>query len=247
MRKILPYNNILKDYKGLLKDFIGQIYGAEQGNAISIFVTGSFARGEATEASDLDIWCIFDVVSTETLNRVGLASRNLPISYNDLEINAQCLSLSEFNSSHFSKFLAYPIIFAEGVLIHGNDIAARNVQCYEIKKTCNELLAEILMSIRHYIAVNEPAEKLTYAKIKAWVLKPLMFALRLERYSKAGHYPLTTTELFNSYSSPPMSVVYFMDSEKWSEDIQTKRDDVLHLLHEEVANLLAHLKNNQQG
>lgn len=238
MRKILPRNNISKDYNGLLNAFIGQICDVEQSNIISIFVTGSFARGEATEASDLDVWCIFDEVSTETLNHVGLVSRNLPISYNRLEISAQCLTLNEFNSSHFSKFLAYPIIYAEGVLLHGKDIAARSVQDCEIEKTYNEFLAEILLSIRHYIATNEPAEKLTFAKIKTWVLKPLMFALRLERYLATKHYPLTITELLNAYSSPPISVVYFTNSEKWSEDIQIQRDNVLRSLHEEVANLL---------
>jgi len=239
MRTILPINNISKDYNGLLNAFFVQLCEVEQDNIASIFVTGSFARGETTEGSDLDVWCIFDEVSTETLNRVGLASRNLPISYNDLEINAQCLTLDEFNSNHFSKFLAYPIIYAEGVLLHGKDIAARTVQECEIEKTCNEFLADILLSIRHYIAVNEPAEKLTYAKIKTWVLKPLMFALRLERYSTTGHYPLTITELLNAYSSPPISVIYFTNAEKWNEDIQVQRDWVLRSLHEEVVNMLA--------
>jgi len=238
MRIALPENNISKDYSSLINDFIAQICKVEKDNIVSIFLTGSFARGEATDGSDLDVWCIFNELNVETLNRVGLASRNLPVSYDKLEMNAQCLTYNEFNNKHFSKFLAYPIIFAEGVLLHGKDIASRAIQDGEIEKTYKEFLAEILLGIRHYIAVNEPAEKLTFAKIKAWVLKPLMFALRLERYSVTRSYPLTITELLKAYPTPPISAVYFANGEKWNEDIQSQRNNVLRSLHDEVANLL---------
>jgi len=238
MRTAIPENNVSKDYNSLINTFISQICKSEKDNLVSIFLTGSFARGEAANGSDLDIWCIFNELHDETLQRVGLASRKLPISYDELEINAQCLTLNEFNSQYFSKFLAYPIIFAEGVLLYGKDMAARAVQKAEIEKTYKEFLTEILLSIRHYIAVNEPAEKLTFAKIKAWVLKPLMFALRLERYAATTHYPLTMAELIAAYPTPPVSIVYFTNGGKWNEDVQSRRDHVLRTLHNEVASLL---------
>ena len=35
---------------------------------------------------------------------------------NQLEVNAQCLTIEESNSGCFAKFLAYPIIFLEAVI-----------------------------------------------------------------------------------------------------------------------------------
>jgi len=238
MKNITPNNNISKDYKGLLNSFIEQISEAEQNNIVSIFLTGSFARGEATENSDLDVWCVFKKLNPEILSKVGLITRSLPISYNQLEVNAQCLTAEEFNSGYFAKFLAYPIIFLESVLLFGEDIAAKEIQDGETEKVYKEFLAEILLSIRHYISVNEPVEKLTFQKIKTWVLKPLMFALRLERYSHTSKYPLTSTDLLNAYESPLMSIVYFTNREKWETDIYNNRDEVLRILHEEVEHII---------
>ncbi|MFA6731046.1 MAG: nucleotidyltransferase domain-containing protein [Eubacteriales bacterium] len=166
MRKEIPINSVSVDYEGLLNVFVKQITETEKDNIISIFLTGSFARGEATETSDLDIWCIFKELSAEALSKIGLAVQNLPIRYDQLEINSQCLTLNEFQSDSFSRFLSYPIIYFESVLLWGDDLAIRAVQDEQAERICKEFLAEILLSIRHYIAVNEPAEKLTFYKIK---------------------------------------------------------------------------------
>ena len=238
MKNHIPQNNVNWNYEGLLKSFIGQLREAEQDNIISIFLTGSFARGEAAAGSDLDLWCIFKSLNTDILNTIGKITRSLFVSYSHLEVNAQCLTLEEFNSGYFAKFLAYPIIYLEAVLLYGDDIVARALRDSEIEKAYKEFMAEVLLSIRHYIAVNEPAEKLTFQKIKTWVLKPLMFALRLERYLHTRQYPLTSKNLLQAYKIPPMSVLYFTNEEKWEADIYADRDSVLYALHDEVSNIL---------
>jgi predicted nucleotidyltransferase len=243
VKKDIPYNNISIDYKNLLDIFIKQLHKIENNNLISVFLTGSFARGEATENSDLDVWCIFDKLDTDTLIKIGHIARNLPVNYSQLEVNSQCLTLDEFNSGYFSKFLAYPIIFLEGILLFGNDIATKQLKNDDIEKIYKEFLAEVLLSIRHYISVNEPIEKLTHQKIKIWVLKPLMFALRLERYLNKKQYPLTINDLASSYDVPPISVLYFSNKEKWDNDIINSRDAILFSLHEEVEKLLIKLNN----
>ena len=234
----IPHNSISKNYKELISSFTKQIQDVERENLVSIFLTGSFARGEATENSDLDIWCIFKTLDIETLTKIGLISQHLPISYNKLEVNSQCLTIEEFNSDHFSKFLAYPIIYLEGILLFGDDIVKKPVENEMVEKIYKGFLAEILLSIRHYISVNEPADKLTYQKIKTWVLKPLMFALRLERYLYTKQYPFTCNDLLAAYDIPPISIVYFMNSEKWDQDILNQREKTLYSLHDEVRKML---------
>ena len=238
MRKDIPYNCISIDYNNLLDIFVNKIYEVVNDNLISVFLTGSFARGEATENSDLDIWCIFNKLDTDILAEIGNISRNLPVNYNKLELNSQCLTINEFQSGYFSKFLAYPIIYMEGILLFGDDITKRPIQDEEVEKVYKEFLSEILLSIRHYISVNEPAEKLVHQKIKTWVLKPLMFALRLERYLHNKQYPLTINDLLSAFDVPQNSVLYFMNKEKWDNDIKNCRDATLYLLHEEVSKLL---------
>jgi len=238
MKTLIPLNTVSKDYEGILSAFVKQISEAEKDNLVSIFLTGSFARGEATESSDLDIWCIFKELNTEILSKAGNISRNLPISYNQLEVNSQCLTINEFQSGHFAKFLAYPIIYFEAILLFGTDVADKAVQDEEADSICKEILAEILLSIRHYIAVNEPAEKLTFQKIKTRVLNPLMFALRLERYLHTKQYPLTHMDLLNAYTIPPISILYFNNRGKWDTDINNDCGKTLYSLHEEVSNML---------
>jgi predicted nucleotidyltransferase len=238
MNKNLPNNDIFVDYKKILNIFVNNIQNIANGNLICVFITGSFARGEATEKSDLDVWCVFNDLDTDTLNKIGEISRNFPVNYNDLELNSQCLTLEEFNSGYFSKFLAYPIIYLEGILLFGEDITTKPLKNKEIEKIMKEFLVEILMSIRHYISVDEPAEKLTHQKVKTWILKPLMFVLRLERYLCRNQYPLTINDLLSAYDVPPIPILYFMDKEKWENDITNFKNKTLFLLHEIVCKII---------
>ena len=238
MKNNIPENAILKDYIKTLNYFTEQLAEIEKENIISIFLQGSFARGEATDNSDLDIWCVFKTLNTETLSKISIITENLPINYNQLELNAQCITLDEFNSGHFSNFFSYAILYFEAVLIWGEDIITKPAQDEDMEKTYKQIVAEVLLGIRHYITVNEPFEKLTYQKIKTWILKPLMFALRLERYLYTRQYPITIKDLINAYDTPPKSVAYFMNKEKWDIDIQNNRKTTLYCLNDEVESLL---------
>lgn len=95
------------------------------------------------------------------------------------------------------------------------------------------------MSIRHYISVDEPLEKLTHQKIKTYILKPLMFSLRLERYCKTGVFPLSINELLYSYNDEYRYFIeYFINKEKFDKDIYRDHKDVFHNLHEFACELL---------
>ena len=244
MRKDLPKSNVKKNYKYVLNTFVKNIVEQEETNIISIFLTGSFARGEATENSDLDIWCIFKHLNTSTLSKVGDIVRNLPINYDKLEVNSQCITLDEFNSSFFSKFTFKPIVALEGVLLYGNELDKDLPSLEPIENLYKEMMSEILLSIRHYISVNEPVEKLTHNKIKTWVLKPLMFALRLERYFSTQNYPLTSNDLLNTCANETAQIIeYFLDEKKWLIDIFNDYSGTLNYLHETTLKLIFSERN----
>ncbi|MFZ7120304.1 MAG: nucleotidyltransferase domain-containing protein [Eubacteriaceae bacterium] len=239
MKKTIPQNNVSVDYYKILECFTKLLKEKQKNNIISIFLTGSFARGDANDSSDLDVWCIFEYVDTKVLFDVGDLAQILPVSYNKLEVNSQCFSLEEINSNYFSNWIEEPVIILEAVLLYGEDLFKNNVSVSELKLIYKRYLVDILMSIRHYISVDEPKEKLTYHKIRTYILKPLMFPLRLERYCVLGNYPTTNIELLESYEGRMHKIVkYFLDEEKFNKDINRNHREVLSIMHDSILEII---------
>jgi hypothetical protein len=91
------------------------------------------------------------------------------------------------------------------------------------------------MSIRHYICVDEPIEKLTYKKIKTFILKPLMFPLRMERYCVLGTFPLTIAELRKALEDDEKFLVdVFCHEAIFSNAIYENHKDLLSKMHSAV-------------
>lgn len=239
MKTAIPGNNVSVDYSAVLDKFVGLIKQKQKDNIKSVFLTGSYARGDATDASDLDVWCIFDYIDCNVLYDVGASARELPVHYTELEVNSQCLSMEEFKSDYFSNWTESSVKILDGVLLYGEDLFGDNVSIPELKQIYKKYLADILMSIRHYICVDEPAEKLTYKKIRTYILKPLMFPLRLERYCVCGYYPQSNYDLLKSYDNSVYELVeYFLDQEKYDNDINCNHREVLYKMHDLVSELL---------
>jgi len=119
--------------------------------------------------------------------------------------------------------------------LYGKQLVEINDMNEKIQVSYKKNLANILMSIRHYICVDEPKELLTHKKITTYILKPLMFALRQERFCATGVYPLSIEELLEAYSDDNRIIVeYFMNQEKFESDILTNHKDVLLFLHDRV-------------
>lgn len=59
---------------------------------LMVYLTESYARGDATEHSDLDVFCIFTEITQYVLETVGFCARNTSVAYDVLEINTQSLS-----------------------------------------------------------------------------------------------------------------------------------------------------------
>ncbi|MCD7947281.1 MAG: nucleotidyltransferase domain-containing protein [Oscillospiraceae bacterium] len=238
MRRELPSNNVSHNYRAVLDTFVKKLLEQQSENIQAVLLSGSYARGDADVSSDLDIWCLFQKINYDILTSVGKVARSLPVQYDQLELNAQCLTVAEFECGHFSNFISPPVIYLESILIYGS-YAIREPSTDEIEHTYKKILAEVLLTVRHYICVEEPKENLTYRKLSAFILKPLMFALRLERYSNAGHYPLSTTDLLQACESDYAVLVnWFLHRDLLELHVLNDHQHVLETLSSLIENLL---------
>ncbi len=235
MRRVIPDNKVSYDYEKVLNEFVSAIKNKLGECLLMVYLTGSYARGDANDNSDLDVFCIFSTINQYVLETVGHCARNTSIPYDVLEINTQSLSVDEYKSKIFEEWSEYAVTELNSVLLYGEQLVEINSINEKIQLSYKKNMANILMSIRHYICVDEPKELLTHKKISTYILKPLMFALRQERFCTTGVYPLSIEQLLESYSDDNRIIVeYFMNQEKFESDILTNHKDVLLFLHDSV-------------
>ena len=238
MRTEIPKNNSGFDYEKILGEFIDMLKEKQGGNLLSVYLSGSYARGDGGKNSDLDVFCIFGELSSGVLSDVGFCARNTSVSYESVEINSQCMSLAEFKSDEFNAWSERSVRALDSVLLYGKDLCGVP-QKGDIEAIYKKYIAEIVMSIRHYISVDEPKEKLTHGKIKAYILKPLMFALRLEIYCKKDIFPLSEKELLEACDDDRKFLAeYFYDKEKFDKDISENHKGVFEKIHSAVCSML---------
>ncbi|MDE6764603.1 MAG: nucleotidyltransferase domain-containing protein [Oscillospiraceae bacterium] len=238
MRTEIPKNNSGVDYEKILGEFVDTLKEKQGGNLLSVYLAGSYARGDGVANSDLDIFCIFDEINSGVLSDVGFCARNNSVSYESVEINSQCMSIAEFKSDEFNAWSERSVRALDSVLVYGEDLCGVPDKV-EIETAYKKYAAEIVMSIRHYIAVDEPKEKLTHGKIKTYILKPLMFALRLEIYCKKDIFPLSGKELLEACGSDKKFLAeYFYSKEKFDKDISENHKDVFEKIHSAVCSML---------
>ena len=224
MRRVIPANKVSHDYEKILSEFVSALKNRLGECLLMVYLTGSYARGDANDNSDLDVFCVFSTINQYVLETVGNCARNTSIPYDLLEINTQSLSVDEYKSKIFGEW---------SELVEIENINEK------IQLSYKKNLANILMSVRHYICVDEPKELLTHKKISTYILKPLMFALRQERFCATGVYPLTIESLLESYQDDNRIMVeYFLNEERFETDILSNHKDVLMLLHNKIQNFL---------
>jgi predicted nucleotidyltransferase len=239
MRRVIPNNKVKYDYETVLKKFISELENRLGDCLLMVYLTGSYARGDANDNSDLDVFCIFRVINQYVLETVGHCARNMPISYDVLEINTQSLSVDEYKSKIFEDWSEYAVTELNSVLLYGEQIVDVSDINEKIQLSYKKNLANILMSIRHYICVDEPKELLTHEKITTYILKPLTFALRQERFCSTGIYPLSIENLLESYQNDNRKMVeYFINQEKFETDILSNHKEVLKFLHDKIQSFI---------
>ena len=226
MRRVIPANKVNHDYEKVLSEFVSALKNRLGEYLLMVYLTGSYARGDANDNSDLDVFCIFSTINQYVLENVGHCARNTSIPYDLLEINTQCLSVDEYKSKIFEDWSEYAIAELNSVLLYGEQLVKIENINEKIQLSYKKNLANILMSVRHQ-------------KISTYILKPLMFALRQERFCATGVYPLSIESLLESYQDDNRIMVeYFLNKERFETDILSDHKDVLMFLNDKIQNFL---------
>lgn len=165
MRRVIPANKVNHDYEKVLSEFVSALKNRLGECLLMVYLTGSYARGDANDNSDLDVFCIFSTINQYVLETVGNCARNTSISYDLLEINTQSLSVDEYKSKIFGEWSEYAVTELNSVLLYGEQLVEIENINEKIQLSYKKNLANILMSVRHYICVDEPKELLTHKKI----------------------------------------------------------------------------------
>ena len=57
MRRVIPTNKVSHDYEKILSEFVSALKNRLGECLLMVYLTGSYARGDANDNSDLDIFC----------------------------------------------------------------------------------------------------------------------------------------------------------------------------------------------
>lgn len=154
MRRVIPANKVNHDYEKVLSEFVSALKNRLGEYLLMVYLIGSYARGDANDNSDLDVFCIFSTINQYVLENVGHCARNTSIPYDLLEINTQCLSVDEYKSKIFEDWSEYAIAELNSVLLYGEQLVKIENINEKIQLSYKKNLANILMSVRHYICVD---------------------------------------------------------------------------------------------
>lgn len=126
MRRMIPNNKVSHDYEKVLGEFVSDLKNKLGESLLMVYLTGSYARGDAHDDSDLDVFCIFNNINKDVLETVGFCARNTSIPYNVLEINTQSLSINEYKSKIFEDWSEYAVTELNSVLLYGEELVEIN-------------------------------------------------------------------------------------------------------------------------
>lgn len=170
-----------------------------------LILTGSHARGDSREDSDIDLWLIFDEVRIDDLRELGNIVTSLAAGPGtSAEINAQCATFDELKSRVFTEQFSPVQLYCEGIILHGKlDLSKPTKE--ELLTECGRIASFVLMGARHYISVQESETSLQQGRVEKWILNPLMWALRYEILANTNVYARTLDDLLLATSSNRMS------------------------------------------
>ena len=170
-----------------------------------LILTGSYARGDSREDSDIDLWLIFDEVRIDDLREIGNIVTNLAAGPGTSpEINAQCATFDELKTRAFTEQFSPVQLHCGGIILHGKlDLLKPTKE--ELLTECGRIASFVLMGARHYISVQESEASLQQGRLQKWILNPLMWALRYEILANTNVYPRTLDDLLLATSSNRMN------------------------------------------
>jgi predicted nucleotidyltransferase len=230
----------------LIPELIKQIKHDFLSNIHSIYLTGSYSRGDETKQSDIDVYCFFDSLSAQDLAEVGHIVRGVSTLYGVTELNLQCITVDEYSQYGFQYFIS-PLLYFEGKLLYGAPMM-KEPQTGELIQFAERILADATMNARHYMTVREPKEKLADGRLKRWVLKSICIALRIGNYLEHRYFPLSYIDLMNNVQSPrdKQIVSWTLEPAILKQDLYNDSDHVLSAISSSAQSLLARIKESSQ-
>jgi predicted nucleotidyltransferase len=168
-----------------------KIFGDE---IAAVVLTGSYAKGDFTPKSDIDIWVIFNELKLSILKEIASIIRKnsgLP------EINAQCITTNELLTESFRKCFSPVQIYVDGIVLYGR---LPEYQPYnsEIKNYALAIAVEVFMGARHYITTGESEESLASGRLVKWVIKPLTWVFRYNILLSGSDFPRNMDNLLKN-------------------------------------------------
>lgn len=157
----------------------------------SVVLTGSYAKGDYTTGSDIDIWMIFSSLNIQDLKQVSVFLKEYSESP---EINLQCVSAEELLAKPFKKWFSPVQLYIDGIVIHGM-LPQYLPYNSEIRNYAASIAVEVVMSARHYISSGENEESLAEGRLLKWVLKPLSWVLRYNIFMRNSIFPRNFDDL----------------------------------------------------
>lgn len=236
---LIPKNNSTTDYHAILTEFV-QLVSQNNPDIESILLVGSYARGEASSTSDVDLYCIFKEIDEKKLAIIGDIVKNVTQNESRLEFNPQCFSINEFQSLPFSRFINPSIVYFESVHLFGS-FPLKIPTKQDIEQSWKGICAETLLSIRHYMSSNESSETINSKKITTFVLKPLIATLKLKQYLIQGYYPNTLVSLETLLDEDyTILLKWSLSPELLQNEIKRDYVSVLTKLHQLAASIFNH-------
>ncbi|MFD1675242.1 nucleotidyltransferase domain-containing protein [Alicyclobacillus fodiniaquatilis] len=219
---------MVREAEAFIEQFVHEMKETFEQNLKSITLCGSYVRGDNTEDSDMDVYCLFECLTAEDLFAVGGIIQKLPSLYAKFELNTQCLTVDEYLHQGFARAFVSPISYFESRVIYGEDFRIRPSR-EDFISFFESVISETIMSIRHYMTSLESMESLMDGRLKRWVLKPLCVALRAERYIMTGNYPRNYTELLGQSAglSQTKAIEWILDKTQLHRDIAESPQNVL--------------------
>lgn len=201
---------------------------------VAIVLTGSYAKGDYTPKSDIDIWIIFDNLQIKDLKQV---SDYLNLNQEISEVNLQCVTGKELINNPFRKRFNPVQIYIDGIILYGK-LPPYIPYNSEIRNFALSIAAEVLLSSRHYITTNESEDSLAAGKLLKWVIKPLSWVFRYNVLLRCSIYPRNFEYLIKHTVDNEDRIII----EKYREIIDgTFKDSYIflnELCHEKAINIL---------
>lgn len=204
---------------------------------VSAILYGSYARGDATEKSDINILIVCDYIDASFLLALKQYASACEKNTGDAKISLLCVGEKELESGCEGYPISLLSLYFEGVLMYGKDVFSVLPTEAGVKSEISKILSLVLYRVSSLIFSEKPV--LAAALVKD-VLNPLMAAFRLERLISTNEYPENNKTLFYRYGNEGAAIVvdFVLSDERLLKALDKNADGTLLFIAEVAEQLI---------